>query len=532
MRFWWLPVAAIVALPFAPLPQEQIPPEGQLPPAAIYPGQGPVFPPDETGGVSSSYADASACWTFDEPTDLGNDDCTNTHDLTLMNTPLPTGGATGYAMSVVEASNQLSYVADDASLDVDDDSLTISIWMRPSAITGTSYFVGKAPACTTTGSNYYARLDAGGTVSFGITSAAIRTSVGTLTVGTRHHVQVEWDQGSPNGTPAITIDGNREVLGAYGISIASNNDDFTIGNLNKGCPGSIAFSGEIDAAAFWNGTALGGTSDTYNGGLGGDCAYLDAATSGLTACWDKEEDGGPYLDAIGSLDLTAQNTPTRKVGLVNLPDSGMSGHLVNASDSYFRIADDDAWNPVGVSFTWQVWTASLDNSYKYLIGKFSGGGTPNSTFYLYKDASGGGRIVGGAGDNTTEISQGASVADFTAWHHVLYWYDGSTKQVTIRIDNAAAVSSAPWAFGPPFNNTAVIGLGDVGTYDWNVGLTGEMDMVAFWPSVPDEDRQDALWAAGAGVYYTMYLEWMLEQPRFAWSQPPTKQIVKRKVYVR
>lgn len=121
---------------------------------------------------------------------------------------------------------------------------------------------------------------------------------------------------------ALTV-GNVSASGA----LHSFSCGLTIGSDNQG-GGNEFENGMIDMAALWTNRALNSGERSYcYGGLGadGDGINLDYLQNDPDAnnpgepehYWKLDENGGPYVDSVGSWDLTASGTLNRVAGHID-----------------------------------------------------------------------------------------------------------------------------------------------------------------------------------------------------------------------
>ncbi|KKM13128.1 hypothetical protein LCGC14_1719440, partial [marine sediment metagenome] len=268
------------------------------------------FGVDVASVLASVYADATAVWTFNDPADLGNQDAGScaSCNLTLVNTPTAKGGALGYAAQFDGSTQNAETGTEIQSANTD---FSICSWVGIDTVVTNQDWAGSWIAWTT-------RLagTTGKQVAF-INGTEVSPSDTGLTAGQRAYLCTVFDDdgattdvywyldGSPDGSSLDVA--QRMVVGTSGFALATINDA-TAGR----------FDGSIGPAYVWatEAATAGNISTLYNSNKGMNCADAFVADATMDHCWDMTEDGGPYLDQIGSVNLTGVNTPTRDAGLV------------------------------------------------------------------------------------------------------------------------------------------------------------------------------------------------------------------------
>jgi len=472
---------------------------------------GPNYWDSFTAEVASIYATATACWSFNDPTDLGNDDCTNTYDLTLVNTPTATGGALGYAMATLAASSQYAWVVDSAATSLDGDK-TFSAWfVRDTAGANMALFSQR----TSGNGAYQCSVDVANNVGCYITdsndASFSEPAVGAVTVGQRYLVHFWYDTSDKKAYIQVN-DGAPSAGAALPNGPISSSQDFNVGRLagsiyGDGVRGPIMIHSEVLSSA--DKTSL------YNSGKGKTCADLSGAElTNLVSCWDMDEDGGPYADSIGSNNLTAVNTPTRAAGLVERSDSGMGVATVGASSQKLTNANALLGNS---DFTVALWVnitagASAEQNLFY-------GGSPGAARTDIYEYVGSG-ITGYVGGQFVTVGAASAVSE---WTLVILGWDSSDTKGFVSINGAAKsktanVSAATWSDTTGFAARNTSGY-----------LTAALDNAVIWQKALTADEITAFYASGAGDFYAAYWDAIFSDGlRFAWSTEPET----RRIYVR
>jgi hypothetical protein len=256
----------------------------------------------------------------------------------------------------------------------------------------------------------------------------------------------------------------------------------------------------------------------YNSGKGKTCANMSTADkTNAVACWEMDEDGGPYVDSIGSNDLTAVNTPTRVAGLVERSDSGMSVRLNDADGSYLF---HDTWDGIrtnsatGITVSYWINQYNSDDTNITLQQTWH---TPtqqiNSSAYA---ADGIAFLYKGANEVSSFVYSGNGSTTENAWNLATMWWDPSDGKACVQIDAETPVCSASVS-------TAI--SGSTRNLDFRIAagsLDAILDDYSIWYRVLTADERTTLWNSGAGTFYAAYWDAFFEGDpiRFAWSQRP------------
>lgn len=506
----WLPVVVLSVLPFAF--QQQYPPAEQQ-----YPGDLPAFPTFPPGGAASDiFGDATACWSMDDTDDLGNDDCTGTYDLSPRNTPVAWGGAPGYVADFDEPAGQ--YAKHDPGLDFTDEDFMVCGWaVLESYPTPSGGPFGEADALG------WALLfhNSGFAYSYIFNGAIgyIQAQGPAISLNARIFTCIVHD--SVGDLLTTYVDGSAGTPVATGGGFSAGTHPFRVG--------SYATTNDLDGQSgpvwVWDGSySTADITTLYNSGKGYACAGAPALLDEAEHCWEMDEDGGPYADSIGSMTLTAVNAPTQINNLVERSDSGMSVRLSAAAlQTMTSTALLDAL-PGDITFAGWCNVPNVDGS-TWITEQDAGGN--NRCFQLHSNVSGILTLRLYDTDDSSLTTGGPAAMSNGVWHLVGWTYDSTTRKGQVWLDNASGSLT-----GALPNGLKVLANASFHLSSDNVPETLMWDNVALWPKVLDTDGFGTLWNSGAGTFYSLYLDWMLDQPYFAWSQPPTERIVRRKVYVR
>lgn len=218
---------------------------------------------------------------------------------------------------------------------------------------------------------------------------------------------------------------------------------------------------------------------------------------GLVSYWPLDEISGVRYDAVGSNDLTDNNT----VGAVLRGPEGTVAKTVYANSEYLGRTQTLDYSLGVTASIWFYQATGADVQGRFLQhgGAYYYGGT--GTFSL-SDGNSTPNLYAGVGDNASIVNATAQSSGLNAWHHVVMWYDPSDKKVRMRLDGQAAVASAsglanhPDPAAGPYNDFVIGRETVVGVYaDALFGPT------ALWNRLLTTDEQTALFAAGNAARY-------------------------------
>lgn len=487
-----------------------------------YPGGATQFPTADPiafpGGVTTfpgGSPDAISLWTFNDPDDLGADSI-GSNDLTLVNTPTATGGALGYAADFENDTSQYAKIVDNSSFDPGADGRGFCLWVRPETLVSNDHFYSRWNGVAAQSDFYIYTTNTGVVTSSFVESDTTETAIGSgsafLEVGTRTFVCSWWD-GAGDDKVHLEINADANIKSSAGTFAAANNGTYDLRvNASSGLYSDMVIGPIYHYENGIPGAAI--RASLYNSGKGKTCADLTAAEKvSMVSCWLMNEDGGPYVDSIGSNTLTAVNTPTRANGLVERSDSGMSVRTVTASSqaltSNAAALDSIFTGSGGVTVAYWFYQDSLDGTTSPFTADYS------LHKFHFNQYSGGQVLLRYTGQDAA-ITAGTGNGAFTAgtWNLILGWWSGATEKCYIRINGEATVTSA--------GTTKVI-TDDAGDplFRWVMDTPGgNLDNIAMWPRVLTDSERDALWDSGAGSFYAAFMDTTFSGPYFAWSQNP------------
>jgi hypothetical protein len=440
--------------------------------------------------------------------------------LTEVNTPTGTGGALGYSTELLDTSSQYATVAAITAKSTD---RSVCAWWDQHSLLGDAFLgVGNAPVEFTP--VWYLSVHVSNKIQLYQSGAA---AVGTVTISSdRNFICYTYDH-SASGAQVVYVNGVSDITKS-----ALDNGGHNATNFYVGVGFAGYWKGQIGPVVYYDAPiAQAEVTSMYNSGKGKTCADLSGdELTDLVSCWEMEEDGGPYVDSIGSSDLTAVNTPTRAAGLVERSDSGMSVEFVGASSQALRMnqtAAASSWSGEISAAGW-VWRDGTTGH----EGFFINGGSSSSDTHFDCGLDGGvgsAFFARGGSDDGNVQTKGIGFAPHTTWDFVACGID-SSKNVWLSVNGAAKQNSpAPLTGNVDWTFDALKWMG-VHLLNTTAGSSGnadqQFDNVAYWFRDITQDEIDELYASGAGDFYSAYWDVIFEGPRFAWSAPPER----RRIY--
>ena len=210
----------------------------------------------------------------------------------------------------------------------------------------------------------------------------------------------------------------------------------------------------------------------------------------LVSYWPLNEQSGTRYDAVGSNDLTDNNTVGFAAG-----KSGNAASFVNANNESLSLTGGNFDSPdYSISF-WHK-PSTVGSTYSFLVTL---GDAWNAQIglvaYRYEDD-----LYVGSGKDGSGFQAATALQALTddAWHHVVIWFDSSDSKAKMQINGGSVLETAALD-GPRFNATKFrISQEPAGT---GFAIDGEMDEVAIWSRVLTEDERAELYALGAGKFY-------------------------------
>ena len=446
-------------------------------------------------GTASVFSNPVAWYKFNDPSDLGKSETLGALALTPANTPTATGGATGYSAHFNESSSQ--YAKNDTPSwggTLTGKDFMWCGWYRQGEDDDNATVAGQY----TTNLHWLVyRLSGDGNlvgVVYDDDLDNVVTSIAAATAGPlvtkRNQTCLYWDV----STKTAYLDINNGT--ASSSNTDADVDDFSDTpspfTINKFSSGNYSDDLDMSTNAFWVATELDfATIKTgfYNSGKGMTCGELTTAERvNLVSCWDMDEDGGPYADSIGSNTLTGVNTPTQAAALVGQPESGMSGHFVDAENQYMSSTSSVFEISTGQKKSACLWfnneSAANDSDVLRENGNYiwrleATGDGQELKLYAYENASYEG------------VAKSPAQYSVNAWQHACFTYDGSS--LTVYLNGAAGTPLTGFAFEPQ--------AGQVFTVTGSGNYDGVIDQVLFWNYDIGQEGVNEVYAAGEGKFY-------------------------------
>jgi len=154
-------------------------------------------------------------------------------------------------------------VSDSPTLDLPQG--TISMWIKPSQIASRSYIFGKGDTNDNT-HNFVGRMNAGGTIRFGVGSGVDNAGVEgteTLTTDKYYHYVATWNSSSIT----LWLNGTHIGTTAHTLTIQTNAQPLWFGGSQRSSETYVNWTGNIDEIGIWNRTLTNQEiSDLFNDG--------------------------------------------------------------------------------------------------------------------------------------------------------------------------------------------------------------------------------------------------------------------------
>jgi hypothetical protein len=485
---------------------------GMALPQTVGVGVGPTFG-ESISAVEKLYRSSLLRYSFNDPSNLGKASGGG-NDLTE-STPVASGGALSYAMKQLEASTQAGWILDNASLSLGTNiDFGFCAWVRPlqtQAAHG-EYIVAKTQV------EYYLLDNTSDKWQFGVTDAVSGSSTAISTLGAtvnRADFVCGWYTSS-DGFANISVNDETPVKDLSGpiTTPVDGTQSFAIGARNS-VGGDGLVEGVIGPVYFYKGAVPPHTS-LWNGGTGYSCATTPAAlkTNGVS-CWEMDENGGPYVDAWGTNDLTARNTPTQGPGFVPRSDSGTALYLDSLSLTADATTAQIAAYTTGNPRTYTFWALKTGEPWGEFVEIHAGG-------YVSLRITGGGgasRYIINAWDNTNTLTcQAIAAADeLNQWVHYTVRLTATECSISIDAGRLSATDALYPRAGAPANPADDFAMGS----GWTPATPAVIDNFAVWGENLSAAKEDELYEAGAGTFFAAVFDTIFHGPRLAWSQKPT-----------
>ena len=217
---------------------------------------------------------------------------------------------------------------------------------------------------------------------------------------------------------------------------------------------------------------------------GASCGTL---CNDLVAYWSLDEVSGTRADAVGSADLTDNNTVGSDTGMHNAAAS-----FVAANSEY--LSGDSPFSDVTSFSLWFKTSQSAD--YPTVFWASPAENNPPLGVYFTSSNTLVGRCT--TSDNVQNEVTIATGANNGAWHHLMGWFDPDDKKGYFSLDGATPVTTAAHSVST-LRTSGVTAL-SIGWFLY-ASFEGQVDEVAIWDRVLTADERTELWNAGAGKFY-------------------------------
>jgi hypothetical protein len=218
--------------------------------------------------------------------------------------------------------------------------------------------------------------------------------------------------------------------------------------------------------------------------------------SGLISYWTLDEASGTRQDSLGLNALTDNTSVTSATGKLNYAAQFDASQI-----QYLSLADNSSLSTGHVDFTVSAWVYLTDNSISRAIFVKSSGGSASTIEYAldYYKSLDAFRWIVSDGTAAGHVWWGSAPAVNT-WYWLLAWYDSTSNELCIDVDNAGPVCSAyngGWDTTFPLN----IGRGYAVTLPNAWLWSGRIDGVGFWKRVLTSTERTLLYNSGVGCDY-------------------------------
>jgi len=170
---------------------------------------------------------------------------------------------------------------------------------------------------------------------------------------------------------------------------------------------------------------------------------------------------------------------------------------LDGTDDYFSRAHEAALSAGAADFAIAVWVYPTADT-AMLVVKGTTGAHREYSLEL-KEVTGTDSAIFSVSTNGWDyVTVSAALGALNTWHHIVAWYDQSTPNINISVDNAAAVTVA---LGVPAAVTAVDEPLVLGAWDaWSGLLAGRITKCGLWiGSYPTTAQWTTLYNSGKGL---------------------------------
>lgn len=449
--------------------------------------------------IPSDLPTPTLCWDLDEPSgtrsaSIGSADLTDNNTVGQADgiADIP-GGVTLRVADFEDTASEGLTRASEAQLQLGDTDYTILAWFQPES-TSTSFDMIVAKEDTGIMSYQLYVTASSGILTF-------RTGVGTATT-----VRCNVSEATP-----VVRNGPWYLASAYHdatndeCAIALNDATWTTSGGSVPGTGTAAFGigtngqfasefdGRIGPVAIFTGTILTDAQKSlyFNSGDALACADIeDVVGVAPTLCWNLDEASGTRSAAIGTADLTDNNTVGSTGGLIR----GRTGHSAGLSgtDEYFNLDDEAVLSSSDADFC--------------VVAAFRRDSTSGNQVLASREESSSVRewtlSFGDGGDTLTwEVfdTDGTSIGSRTAslgtavWHQAVACHSTTDDEIQLAVDGGAYSTTS--STGVPADKAADTRLGAHETTEADF-YNGVLDEVFYLTTIPSETQVECLWNSG------------------------------------
>jgi hypothetical protein len=205
-----------------------------------------------------------------------------------------------------------------------------------------------------------------------------------------------------------------------------------------------------------------------------------------------EADGASRADSVGSNTLTDNNTVTQATGRVG------NAAQFNGTNQYLSIADNADLSMGDIDFSLSCWVY-MDTKSSGVSGIMGKWNAAQEYLINYTGTSGTDRfqfIIENASATQTSVEADSLGSPRAAtWYLIVAWYDASSDELSIQINNGPIDVSSTHTGGAQDNTDAFeIGRSSGANY-----LDGIVDAAGVWKKVLNQKERTILWNCGAGI---------------------------------
>ncbi|MBU0999774.1 fibronectin type III domain-containing protein [Patescibacteria group bacterium] len=246
----------------------------------------------------------------------------------------------------------------------------------------------------------------------------------------------------------------------------------------------------------------------------------------IKAYWKLEEASGERSDAIGSNNLTDNNTVTNDTGIL-----GNAAKFVAANSEYLSITDNADLSFGDEDFTITAWV-NIDNLGNNSIAtKHTNGGARE--YALWYNVLSANRFSFGVSDNGstnwTEIAAnnlGQPVAD--TWYFIVAWHDSVNNTLNIQVNNGT-IDSTAYSTGV-FDGASNFLVGAWGSTGASSLMDGFIDSVGVWNRVLTSTERAALYNSANGLEHPFASALVTSEKIFAGGYKTTSDAANEGIY--